>query len=44
MTMGEIWTRKDFDNSNNLLPVKFGGKRRTRRVLKNKRKSRKNRN
>jgi hypothetical protein len=43
VTMGEIWTRKDFDGSNNLLPVKFGGKRRTRRVLKNKRKSRKNR-
>ena len=41
VTMGEIWTRKDFDGSNNLLPVKFGGKRRTRRVLK--RKSRKNR-
>jgi hypothetical protein len=41
--MDEIWTRKDFDGSNNLLPVKFGGKRRTRRVLKNKRKSRKNR-
>lgn len=44
VTMGEIWTRKDFDNTNGLLPVKFGGKRRTRRVLKNKRKSRKNRN
>ena len=44
VSMGEIWTRKDFDNSNNLLPVKFGGKRKTRRVLKNKRKSRKNLN
>jgi len=29
VTMGEIWTRKDFDGSNKLLPVKFGGKRRT---------------
>jgi hypothetical protein len=28
-TMSEIWTRKDFDGSNNLLPVKFGGKRRS---------------
>lgn len=36
VTMGEIWTRKDFDGSNGLLPVKFGGKRRTRRVLKRK--------
>lgn len=43
VTMNEIWTRKDFDGSNQGLPVKFGGKRRTRRVLKNKRKSRKNR-
>lgn len=42
VTMGEIWTRKDFDGSNGLLPVKFGGKRRTRRVTKNKRKMRKN--
>jgi hypothetical protein len=42
--MGEIWTRKDFDGTNGLLPVKFGGKRRTRRVLKKHRKSRKNRN
>jgi hypothetical protein len=42
VTMGEIWTRKDFDGSNKLLPVKFGGKRKTRRVLKLK--SRKNRN
>ena len=39
--MDEIWTRKDFDGSNKLLPVKFGGKRRTRRVLKNRRKSHK---
>lgn len=44
VTMNEIWTRKDFDGSNNLLPVKFGGKRKTRRVLKNKRKSHKKRN
>jgi hypothetical protein len=42
VTMDELWTRKDFDGSNKGLPVKFGGKRRTRRVLKNKRKSRKN--
>ena len=41
VTMGEIGTRKDFDGSNQGLPVKFGGKRRTRRVLKNKRKSHK---
>jgi hypothetical protein len=41
--MNEIWTRKDFDGTNGLLPVKFGGKRRTRRVIKNKRKSHKNR-
>jgi hypothetical protein len=39
--MDEIWTRRDFDGTNGLLPVKFGGKRRTRRVLKNKRKSHK---
>lgn len=31
VTMSEIWTRKDFDGSDKLLPVKFGGKRRTRR-------------
>lgn len=46
VTMNEIWTRKDFDGTNKGLPVKFGGKRRslrTRRVLKNKRKSHKNR-
>jgi hypothetical protein len=41
VTVNEVWTRKDFDGTNGLLPVKFGGKRRTRRVLK--RKSRKNR-
>lgn len=29
--LDEIWTRKDFDGSDKLLPVKFGGKRRTRR-------------
>lgn len=44
LQMNEITTRKDFDGSNGLLPMKFGGKRRTRRVIKNKRKSRKNRN
>jgi hypothetical protein len=42
--MDEIWTRKDFDGSNKGLPVKFGGKRRTRRVIKHKRKSHKRRN
>jgi hypothetical protein len=41
VTMDEVWTRKDFDGTNKGLPVKFGGRRRTRRVLK--RKSRKNR-
>jgi hypothetical protein len=43
VTMNKIWTRNDFDGSNKLLPVKFGGKRRTRRVIKNKRKSHKSR-
>ena len=42
VTMSEVWSRKDFDGTNKGLPVKFGGKRRTRRVLK-KRKSHKNR-
>jgi hypothetical protein len=42
VTMDEIWTRKDFDGTNKLLPVKFGGKRKTRRVLKHRRKSHKN--
>ncbi len=41
VTMSEVWTRKDFDGTNQGLPVKFGGSRRTRRVLKNKRKSHK---
>ena len=31
VTMDELWTRKDFDGTNQGLPVKFGGKRRTRR-------------
>jgi hypothetical protein len=35
VTMSEIWTRKDFDGSDKLLPVKFGGKRRTRRNRRN---------
>jgi hypothetical protein len=35
VTMDEIWTRKDFDGSDKLLPVKFGGKRRTRRNRRN---------
>lgn len=43
VTMSEIWTRKDFDGSNNLLPVKFGGRRKTRRGNKKSRKSRKGR-
>jgi len=43
VTMSEIWTRKDFDGSDKLLPVKFGGKRKTRRFTKKSRKSRKNR-
>jgi hypothetical protein len=43
VTIDEVWTRKDFDGTNKGLPVKFGG-RRTRRVIKHKRKSRKNRN
>jgi hypothetical protein len=43
VTMSEIWTRKDFDGSNQGLPVKFGGKRRvSRRVIKNRRKTRRN--
>jgi hypothetical protein len=41
VTMDEIWTRKDFDGSNQGLPVKFGGKRRTHKQGKNKRKSHK---
>jgi hypothetical protein len=41
VTMGELGTRRDFDGTNKGLPVKFGGNRRTRRVLKNKRKSHK---
>jgi hypothetical protein len=44
VALDEIWTRKDFDGSNGLLPVKFGGKRKTKRVLKNRRKTRRNRN
>jgi hypothetical protein len=36
LTMGEITTRKDFDGSNGLLPVKWGGGRRS---SKNKRKT-----
>jgi hypothetical protein len=39
VAMSEIWTRKDFDGSDKLLPVKFGGKRRTRRRLHSHRKS-----
>jgi hypothetical protein len=44
VTMGEIGTRKDFDGSNQGLPVKFGGKRRkTHRKSRKARKSRRNR-
>lgn len=47
VSMSEIWTRKDFDGSNNLLPVKFGGNRRshkTRRGLRKAKRTRRNRN
>lgn len=40
--MDEIWSRKDFDGTNKGLPVKFGGKRRTRRGSRKHRKTRKN--
>lgn len=43
VTTDEVWTRSDFDGTNKGLPVKFGGKRRSRRVLKKKLKSRKHR-
>jgi len=46
VTLNEIWTRRDFDGSDKLLPVKFGGKRQSqrtrrisRRILKNKRRT-----
>jgi hypothetical protein len=39
--MDQIWTRKDFDGSNNLLPCKFGGSRKTRRAARKQKKSRK---
>lgn len=45
VTMSEIMTRKDFDGSNQGLPVKFGGKRRshkTTRTRKGSKKSKKN--
>lgn len=41
VTINEVWTRKDFDGTNQGLPVKFGGKRRSH---KKRRSSRKNRN
>lgn len=47
VTMGEIWTRKDFDGSNQGLPVKFGGKHRsskTHRKARKARRTRRNRN
>jgi hypothetical protein len=43
LKMGEITTRSDFDGSKGLLPVKFGGKRRTHKNRKNRKASRKNR-
>ena len=42
VTINEVWTRKDFDGTDKLLPVKFGGKRRTRRG--GAKKTRRNRN
>lgn len=44
VTMDEIWTRKDFDGSNGLLPVKFGGKRRSLKIHRASRRNRHNRN
>lgn len=45
LKMGEITTRSDFDGSKGLLPMKFGGKRRTRKARRTARKaSRKNKN
>jgi len=41
VTINEVWTRKDFDNSSKGLPVKFGGKRKTRRGAKKAKKSQK---
>jgi len=41
VTINEVWTRKDFDGSNQGLPVKFGGKRKTRRGPKKAKKSQK---
>jgi hypothetical protein len=41
VTMNEIGTRKDFDGTDKLLPVKFGGKRRTRHILRKTKKMRK---
>ena len=39
--MDEIWTRKDFDGSDKLLPVKFGGKRHNRKTHRASKKMRK---
>jgi hypothetical protein len=42
VTLNEVWTRYDFDGTNKLLPVKFGGaSNKTRRVLKKNRKTHK---
>lgn len=38
LTIDQINTRKDFDGTNGLLPVKFGGKRRTHKRKANKKK------
>jgi len=40
LTMSQITTRRDFDNSNNLLPVKFGGSRKKRHHKRSRRSSR----
>jgi hypothetical protein len=44
ITLDEVWTRKDFDGTNQGLPVKFGGNRRIRRGSKKQRRTRRNRN
>jgi hypothetical protein len=43
LKMSEITTRADFDGSNRLLPMKFGGGRKTRHGLKKVRKTRRHR-
>ncbi len=41
LTIGEITTRKDFDGSNGLLPVKWGGGKRSKKIRKTHRRSHK---